>query len=137
MKKGIVLLVMLVFALALSAQTSIAATDNFMAAKVNPAAMGVGNNDGMTFLGNYDENGFYEDDYSLFFNFDNFAYVLDQYGKKSSHRHPWLFVTYDPYGCGECRKCQEQFSARPSLGIKKERHSAALFFHNTGHKYYL
>ena len=44
MKKGIVLLVMLVFALALSAQTSIAATDNFMAAKVNPAAMGVGNN---------------------------------------------------------------------------------------------
>ena len=86
MKKGIVLFVMLVFAFTLSAQTSIAATDNFMAAKVNPAAMGVGNNGGMTFLGNYDENGFYEDDYSLFFNFDNFAYVLDQYERNSSHQ---------------------------------------------------
>ena len=86
MKRGIVLLVILMFALALSAQTSIAATDNFMAAKVNPAAMGVGNSGGMTFLGNYDENGFYEDNYSLFFNFENFAYVLDQYGRNSSHQ---------------------------------------------------
>ena len=86
MKRGIVLLVMLVFAFALSAQTSIAATDNFMAAKVNPAAMGVGNSGGTTFIGSYDEDGFYEDVYSIFFNFDNFAYVLDQYGRSSSHR---------------------------------------------------
>lgn len=95
MKKGIVLLVMLVFAFTLSAQTSnaeseslgaIAATDNFMAAKINPAAMGVGNSGGISYLGNYDKNGFDEDDYSLFFNFNNFAYVLDQNGRNSSHR---------------------------------------------------
>ena len=84
--KKVILLVLLMFAFALNAQTSIAATDNFMAAKSNPAAMGVGNSGGFTFLGNYDENGFYEDDYSLFFNFDNFAYVLDQYGRDSYHR---------------------------------------------------
>lgn len=86
MKRGIVLIVMLIFALALSANTSIAETDNFMAAKVNPAAMGVGNSGGTTFLGTYDEDGFYDDIYSIFFNFDNFAYVLDQYGRSSSHR---------------------------------------------------
>ena len=86
MKRGILLLVMLLFAFTLSAQTSIAATDNFMAAKVNPAAMGVGNSGGTTFLGTYDEDGFYEDVYSIIFNFDNFAYVLDQYGRSSLHR---------------------------------------------------
>ncbi len=86
MKRGFVLVVMSVFALALSANTSIASTDNFMSAKVNPAAMGVGNSGGTTFLGTYDEDGFYEDVYSIFFNFDNFAYVLDQYGRYSSHR---------------------------------------------------
>ena len=98
MKKGLMLIVLFALALTLSAQTSIAtsdslgaplpiaATDNFMAPKVNPAAIGFGNSGGLTFLGNYDENGFSEDNYSLFFNFDNFAYVLDQRGRNSSHR---------------------------------------------------
>jgi hypothetical protein len=48
----------------------------------------------------------------------------------------WLIAEYDPQGkdcsynpiafppsmevrCGECGKCKEQFSARPSIGIKK------------------
>ncbi len=37
----------------------------------------------------------------------------------SSHRPPWLLAEYDPHGRGECGKCMEQFSARPSLGIRR------------------
>ena len=86
MKKGFVLVVMLVFALALSAQTSIATTDNFMAPIVNPAAMGFGNANGLSFTGNYDEDGFYEDLYSVIIGGDNFGYVLDRVGNDNYHR---------------------------------------------------
>ena len=86
MKRGIVLLVILVFAFTLNAQTSIAATDNFMAVKSNPAAMGVGNSGGLTFIGNYDKDGFYEDYYSIIFGGNNFGYVLDKIGDNNYHR---------------------------------------------------
>ena len=65
---------------------SVAFTDNFLAPKVNPAAMGFGNANGIAFLGNYDEDGFYEDYYSVFFNSDNFAYVIDRIGNNNYHK---------------------------------------------------
>ncbi len=86
MKKILIVLTLISISGVLLAYNSLANTDDFMASKVNPAAMGVGNSGGISFLGVYDEDGIYEDDYTLFFNFDNFAYVLDQYGRRSSHR---------------------------------------------------
>ena len=68
------------------AYTSIAATDNFMAAKINPAALSVGNAEGVTFLGNYDKDGLFEDWYSIMINTDAFAYVLDRMGKNNYHK---------------------------------------------------
>ena len=56
----------------------VANTDGFLSAKVNPAALSFGNGGGIGFLGHYDKDGKFEDDvYSLFFNFDGLAYVLD------------------------------------------------------------
>jgi len=56
----------------------IANTDGFLAADVNPAALSFGNAGGIGFLGHYDKDGkFEEDNYSLFFNFEGLAYVLD------------------------------------------------------------
>ncbi len=86
MKKGFILVVMLMFALALSAQPSIASTDNFMAPIVNPAAMGFGNASGISFIGNYDEEGIFEDYYSVIIGGDNFGYVLDRVGNDNFHR---------------------------------------------------
>ena len=68
------------------AYTSIAATDNFMAAKVNPAALSVGNAGGVTYLQNYDEDGLFEDWYSIMINTDKFAYILDQMGNNNYHK---------------------------------------------------
>jgi hypothetical protein len=44
----------------------------------------------------------------------------------------WLLAEYDPYGSGKCGKCMEQFSARPSLDIKKASRVANpdAFFNN-------
>ncbi len=86
MKK--VLLVLVLFGLTgtLLGYTSIAATDNFMAAKINPAAMGFGNSSGLAFLGNYDKDGFYEDWYSVFINFDNSAFIIDKDGKNNYYK---------------------------------------------------
>ena len=64
----------------------VAATDNFFAPRVNPGALSVGNAGGFTYLGHYDAEGeFAEDNYSLFFNFDNASYVMDKLGKEYSH----------------------------------------------------
>ncbi|MCK4695063.1 MAG: hypothetical protein KAT74_04845, partial [Candidatus Cloacimonetes bacterium] len=70
----------------LSYYNSIAFTDNFLAPKVNPAAMGFGNANGIAFLGNFDEDGFYDDFYSVFLNSDNFAYVIDRIGNHNNHK---------------------------------------------------
>ncbi len=86
MKKILFVLLLIGLTGALLAYNSLANTDNFMAAKVNPAAMGVGNSGGFTFLGNYDKDGFSEEDYSLIIGGNNFTYILDQYGRSSSHR---------------------------------------------------
>ncbi|MBT4575000.1 MAG: signal peptide peptidase SppA [Candidatus Cloacimonetes bacterium] len=86
MKKGLVVLVLFALALTLSAQTSIATTDNFMAPKVNPAAIGVGNASGISFIGNYDEDGIFEDYYSLIIGGDNVSYVLDRVMDDNYHR---------------------------------------------------
>ena len=86
MKKGLMLIVLFALTLTLSAQTSVATTDNFMAPKVNPAAIGFGNANGISFIGNYDEDGFYEDFYSVILGGDNFGYVLDRVGDDNYHR---------------------------------------------------
>ncbi|MDO9576871.1 MAG: signal peptide peptidase SppA [Candidatus Cloacimonadales bacterium] len=65
---------------------SVAGTDDFMAAKTNPAALGVGNAGGISLIGNYNENGFFEDWYSVIIADDNFAYVLDRIGSNNYHR---------------------------------------------------
>ena len=86
MKKIFVILMLIGLSGALMAYTSIAATDNFLAAKINPAALSVGNAGGITFLGNYDEDGLFEDWYSIMINSDEFAYVLDQMGNNNYHK---------------------------------------------------
>ena len=63
MKKLGLVVVVLVAVFSLNAQFSIAGTDDFMAPKINPAAMGVGNSGGFSLIGNYDEDGLYEDWY--------------------------------------------------------------------------
>jgi protease IV len=86
MKRGITILVLLVMAIGLNAQTPIAGTDDFMAPKINPAAMGFGNSTGFSFIGNYDEDGIYEDSLSVMISGDNFGYVLDVEGNDNFHR---------------------------------------------------
>ncbi|MBA7487356.1 MAG: signal peptide peptidase SppA [Spirochaeta sp.] len=56
---------------------STAATDTLFAAKVNPAALSFGNAGGFGFLINSDFSAL-QDEFSLFFNFTNLAYILDQ-----------------------------------------------------------
>ncbi|MCF7794419.1 MAG: signal peptide peptidase SppA [Candidatus Cloacimonetes bacterium] len=86
MKKLSFIITILAIVLGLQAQSSIAGTDDFMALKVNPAAVGFGNSNGISFLGNYDKDGVYEDFYSVFFGADNFGYVLDRVGGNNYHR---------------------------------------------------
>ena len=86
MKRGILLFVVLVFTFALNAQTSIAATDDFLAPKVNPAAIGFGNSSGFSYIGNYNEDGIYEDSLSVMISGDNFGYVLDVVDNDNFHR---------------------------------------------------
>ena len=86
MKSGITILVLLLLAIGMNAQTSIAGTDDFLAPRINPAAMGFGNSTGLSFIGNYDEDGIYEDWYSVIIGSDNLGYVLDREGKNNYHR---------------------------------------------------
>ncbi len=86
MKKAILVLALLIIAISIHAQSSVAGTDDFMALKVNPAAVGFGNAQGITFLGNYDEDGLYEDFYSVLIGGKNFGYVMDRIGRSNYHR---------------------------------------------------
>jgi protease IV len=100
MKKLVFFVILLMFAFLLNADHdnqnedvddgathfSIAGTDDFMAPVVNPAAMGVGNSDGLSFIGYYSEDGFYEDWYSIIMGGENFGYVLDRDGSDNYHR---------------------------------------------------
>jgi len=61
-----------------------AATDNFLAPKVNSAAMSFGNSSGLAFLNSYDEDGFLEK-HSLYLNFKESAYIHDYNFGRSSH----------------------------------------------------
>lgn len=87
MKKLRFIILMLSIVFGLQAQSSLAGTDDFMALKVNPAAVAFGNSNGVTLLGNFnEEDGFYEDFYSIMFGTDNFGYVLDRVGSNNYHR---------------------------------------------------
>ncbi|MBC8384100.1 MAG: signal peptide peptidase SppA [Candidatus Cloacimonetes bacterium] len=56
----------------------VANTDGIFSSKINPAASSFGNAGGIGYLGNINSNKkLVEDTYSLFFNFNGFAYVLD------------------------------------------------------------
>ncbi len=85
MKKTVMFLVVISFVMSASAHISVAGNDDFWSAKRNAAAMGVGNSSGFTFVGNYDEDHYYQDWYSLYFNFDNLAYVLERDVCQDSH----------------------------------------------------
>lgn len=56
---------------------STAATDNLFAAKINPAALSFGNAGGFGMLINNDFLA-HQEEFSLFFNFTNLAYILEQ-----------------------------------------------------------
>ncbi|MCF7859258.1 MAG: signal peptide peptidase SppA [Candidatus Cloacimonetes bacterium] len=86
MKKVLILVIISMFYYSLYGSGPIAATDNFMAMKVNPAAMGFGNAGGVSFIGNYDKEGLFEDYYSLIIAGDNLGYVLDRVGDNNYHR---------------------------------------------------
>lgn len=86
MKQGLLVLVLFALTFTLSAEASIAATDNFMAVKVNPAAIGFGNAESVSFIGNYDEDGLFEDYYSVIIGIDNLGYALDRIGNDNYHR---------------------------------------------------
>jgi protease-4 len=79
MKKKLVLFIFVsLIILNLQAQLSVATTDNFFSSKVNPAAMRFGNAEGIGIVGYQDDKGNFNDDFSLYFNFGNLAYVYDQ-----------------------------------------------------------
>ena len=64
----------------------VAGTDNFFAPLVNPSAISVGNANGFAYLGHFDSEGkAIEDQYSLFFNFKNSAYVMNKIGDDYFH----------------------------------------------------
>jgi len=67
------------------AHLSVATTDNFLAANVNPAALSFGNAAGFGYVGGYDSGGAMTEDYSLFFNTDFFAYAWNKAGDAGSH----------------------------------------------------
>ncbi|MCK4357733.1 MAG: signal peptide peptidase SppA [Candidatus Cloacimonetes bacterium] len=55
---------------------SVATTDNFLATKVNPAALGFGNAGGLGYV-QYFEEGKFQRNYSLFFNMKNLGYCFE------------------------------------------------------------
>jgi len=86
MKKVLLFLVSMFLVWGLNAEFSLAGTDDFLAPKINPAAMAVGNSSGLSFIGNYDEDGIFEDYYSVIIADENLGYVLDRVGKNNYHR---------------------------------------------------
>lgn len=100
MKKVILSVLMLVFIMCgLSAQFSIADTDDFRAGLINPAAMSYGNSNGIAWLGNYDEDMEYEDKFSLFLNSDEFAYIF-KHGNKDNHTFSFSTEIYKNFYLG-------------------------------------
>jgi protease-4 len=83
MKKATLLIIFSLLAYLSPAQNielfpfSTAATDNLFVAKVNPAALSFGNAGGFGLLINNDFSA-HQDEFSLFFNFTNLAYILEQ-----------------------------------------------------------
>ncbi len=58
--------------------SSVAATDGYFAARVNPAALAFGNGFGFALEGYYNEDfETFEDNYSLYFNFNGLSYLFD------------------------------------------------------------
>lgn len=57
---------------------SVAQRDDFLAPLVNPANIGFRNSNGFTYLGNYNQDELEKNNYSLFFNLDQFAYVFQK-----------------------------------------------------------
>lgn len=83
MKKYFLISILLLFCSLglLNATESIANSDDFNAALINPAALGFDNTTGFSFQHFYDKDfSTEEDQYNLFFNFDRLSYVLQ-------HRH--------------------------------------------------
>ncbi len=87
MKKYIVISIILLCGLVnLAAIDPVANSDDFNASLVNPAALGFGNAQGFSFQQYYNEDFETESDqYNLFFNFENLAYVF-QHGDDDYHR---------------------------------------------------
>ncbi|MBT3169323.1 MAG: signal peptide peptidase SppA [Candidatus Cloacimonetes bacterium] len=82
MKKIMLIVMLVVISIGLFAQNSVATTDDFMAIKVNPAAISFGNAGGIGFLGEYDSEN---KNYSILFNGTNGGYLLEQEGSLSNH----------------------------------------------------
>lgn len=87
--KKIFFLIVLLTTVVLSAQSafdnfSVADRDDFLAPLVNPANIGFRNAKGLAYLGNYNQDEFEKDNYSLFFNLGQFSYVF-QKAKKDHH----------------------------------------------------
>jgi len=74
-----------VLAFSLSAQFSIADTDDFMATYVNPAGLGYDNPTGFSFMQSHNDEFNFEDDYSLFFNTEGLSYRFF-HSNKDYHR---------------------------------------------------
>lgn len=62
----------------------VATTDDFLAAKLNPAALGYGNSAGITYL-NLMEDQDFKNHYQLFFNMQGVSYVLDNDDNKVNY----------------------------------------------------
>jgi len=75
MKKLIVTITLMAILIGLNAQHSVADTDDFMAAKVNPAALSFGNASGVAFINELDTDDKFEN-MSFIFNTNNLSYYL-------------------------------------------------------------
>ena len=86
MKKIGFFAVMFILSVGLFAQRSVATTDNFLAAKINPAAMGYGNAGGIGFVFPQDENIEFGDKFDMYLNGENSGYLMMKNGDNYQHR---------------------------------------------------
>ena len=86
MKKTLIFVILVIAMGNLFSQNSVADTDNFLAAKINSAAMAYGNGSGTGFLLPYQEDVDFGKRLTLFINGDNGGYVMDKTGDYYNHK---------------------------------------------------
>ncbi len=86
MKKILIFVIFIIAMGNLFSQNSVADTDNFLAAKINSAAIAYGNGSGTGFIFPYQEDEDFGERLTLFLNGENGGYVMDKIGDYYNHK---------------------------------------------------